>query len=235
MTASSQRLRCPCCGEVFNLADALPVDEEPAPANQDTVRETLLPITLVFDGGSIGNPGRGYGSYQLTVRGKPEPPKRLEFGEQYTNNEAEYDTLLRALEAILRRAKDPRGVQLDIRAAALLGVVDRHHLVPPDLAGRTGLVQLVFLLSNVSLQSQGEQRRGLVPEPDLGERASTAPEAYGQVLAVPAWEEQRGTLAYEALYTEFLLDIGPGVVGVRTAVTADSLAEVFGKERIETG
>ena len=120
MTASSQRLRCPCCGEIFNLADALPVDEEPAPANQDTVRETLLPITLVFDGGSIGNPGRGYGSYQLTVRGKPEPPKRLEFGEQYTNNEAEYDTLLRALEAILRRTKDPRGVQLDIRGDSQL-------------------------------------------------------------------------------------------------------------------
>ena len=119
-SASSQRLRCPCCGEIFNLADALPVDEEPAPANQDTVRETLLPITLVFDGGSIGNPGRGYGSYQLTVRGKPEPPKRLEFGEQYTNNEAEYDTLLQALEAILRRAKDPRGVQLDIRGDSQL-------------------------------------------------------------------------------------------------------------------
>ena len=123
----------------------------------------------------------------------------------------------------------------DIGAAAPLGVVDRHHLVPPDLAGRTGFAQLVFLLSNVSLQSEGEQCRGLVPEPDLGERASTAPESYGQVLAVPAWEEQRGTLAYESLFTEFLLDIGLGVVGVRTAVTADSLAEAFGKERIETG
>src|SRR5919202_4772771 len=120
MTASSQRLRCPCCGEIFNLADAVPVDEEPAPVNQDAVQESSLPITLVFDGGSIGNPGRGYGSYQLTVRGKTEPPRRIELGEQYTNNEAEYDTLLRALEAILRRAKDPRCVQLDIRADSQL-------------------------------------------------------------------------------------------------------------------
>src|ERR671932_2006479 len=117
---SSQRLRCPCCGEIFDLADALPVDAEPAPANQDAVGEPLLRITLVFDGGSIGNPGRGYGSYQLTVRDKPEQPKRLEFGEQYTNNEAEYDTLLQALETIVRRAKDPRRVHLDIRGDSQL-------------------------------------------------------------------------------------------------------------------
>jgi ribonuclease HI len=120
MTTASRRLRCPCCGEIFNLADAQPVDEEPAPVNPDGVRETLLPITLIFDGGSIGNPGRGYGSYQLTVRGKPEQPQRLELGEQYTNNEAEYDTLLQALETILRRAKDPRRVQIDIRGDSQL-------------------------------------------------------------------------------------------------------------------
>jgi hypothetical protein len=123
----------------------------------------------------------------------------------------------------------------DVGAAAPVGVVDRHHLMPPEQAGLTGIVRLVFLLSNLTLQSQGEQRRGLVPEPGLGERASTAPEAYGQVLAVPAWEAQRGTLAYESLYTECLLDIGLGVVGVRTATTADNLAAVLGKERIETG
>jgi probable phosphoglycerate mutase len=120
MTATSQRLRCPCCGEIFNLADALPVDEEPAPANQSSIPTTVLPIKLVFDGGSIGNPGRGYGSYQLTVRGKAEAPKRLEFGDQYTNNEAEYDTLMQALEALVRRAKDPRRVQLDIRGDSQL-------------------------------------------------------------------------------------------------------------------
>lgn len=80
----------------------------------------MLPITLVFDGGSIGNPGRGYGSYQLTVRGKAEPPRRLELGDKYTNNEAEYDTLAAALEAILRRAKDPNRVQLDIRGDSQL-------------------------------------------------------------------------------------------------------------------
>jgi len=82
--------------------------------------DALVPIKLVFDGGSNGNPGAGYGSYQLTVRGKPETPKRLKFGPNYTNNEAEYDTLIAALEAIIKRAKDPRRVQLDIRGDSQL-------------------------------------------------------------------------------------------------------------------
>lgn len=73
-----------------------------------------VPIRLVFDGGSRGNPGKGYGSYQLTVRGNKEAPVRLAFGENYTSNEAEYDTLIEALEAIIRRAKDPARVRLEI-------------------------------------------------------------------------------------------------------------------------
>jgi ribonuclease HI len=124
----SQRLRCPCCGEIFTLADAevvadvvpvVPAEVDAAAPIPDSAG-AQLPITLVFDGGSIGNPGRGYGSYRLTVRGKAEAPKRLEFGDQHTNNEAEYDTLLAALEAILRRAKDPRRVRLAIRGDSQL-------------------------------------------------------------------------------------------------------------------
>ena len=123
----------------------------------------------------------------------------------------------------------------DVGAATSVGVVDRHHVVSPEDVGRVGRVQLVVLLSNVSLQAPGEQRRELVAEAGGKGRASTAPEAYGRVIAVPTWEEQRGTLAYESLYTELLLDIGLGVVGVRTAATADSLPESLGKERIESG
>jgi ribonuclease HI len=125
----SQRLRCPCCGEIFTLADAVPVEDAPVAAQmglpepaetQLASGTTMLPIRIVFDGGSIGNPGRGYGSYQLTVRGKAEQPKRLTFSEEHTSNEAEYDTLLEALEAVLRRAKDPRRVRLDIRGDSQL-------------------------------------------------------------------------------------------------------------------
>lgn len=121
----NQRVRCPCCGETFVLSDDL---LEPAPAAPQPVAEPIaaqtsgaaVPIKIVFDGGSIGNPGKGYGSYQLTVRDKPEPPKRLDFGGGYTNNEAEYDTLIAALEAVRTRAKDPRRVQLDIRGDSQL-------------------------------------------------------------------------------------------------------------------
>lgn len=123
----------------------------------------------------------------------------------------------------------------DIGASALLGVVDRHHRVDPTRTGARGSVRLVFLLSDVVLQALGEQRQAIIPEPGLGARASTAPEAWGRVIAVPTWEEQRGQLQFESLYTELLLDIGLGIVGVRTATTADSLHAKLGKDRIEVG
>jgi ribonuclease HI len=126
-TDQTELLRCPCCGEMFTLAEAKAAVEVPAGAAREQAEAgrgdalvDQVPIRLVFDGGSIGNPGRGYGSYQLTVRDKSEPPKRLDFGDGYTNNEAEYDTLIAALEAIIRRAKDPRRVQLDIRGDSQL-------------------------------------------------------------------------------------------------------------------
>ena len=120
MYAPDQYLRCPCCGDTFPLADAVPVDSAPVPEPVQPLRSEHVPITLVFDGGSRGNPGQGYGSYQLTVNGKAEPPKRLQFSAQHTNNEAEYDTLIAALEAIVRRAKDPRRVDLHIRGDSQL-------------------------------------------------------------------------------------------------------------------
>ncbi len=123
----------------------------------------------------------------------------------------------------------------DVGASAPIGVVDRHHLVDPELEGRRGNARLVFLLSAVTLQPEGEQRQALVPEVSLRGTASTAPEAFGRVLAVPTWEEQRGTLSYESLYTELLLDIGLGVVGVRTAATAPDLEQSLGKPRLEQG
>ena len=64
---------------------------------------------------------------------------------------------------------------------------------------------------------------------------STTPVAYGQVVSIPTWEAERTHLPYEALHTELLLDIGIGVIGVRTSATATSLAESLGKPRIEPG
>jgi len=155
----------------------------------------------------------------------------------------------RYLPLIVLRLADARPVD-DRPAVAALGVVDRHHVVDPALEGRAGVARLVFLLSSVRLQS-GEPpthtvrpdpvegsgcRQGLVAEDGLAEgRASTAPIAYGCVVAVPAWEAQREHLPYESLYTELLLDIGAGTIGVRTSVTAASLTETIGKPQIEPG
>ena len=64
------------------------------------------PVVIIFDGGSKGNPGRGYGSYALRWPGQHEQIVKLQFGDNVTNNEAEYDTLIAALEAILARLND---------------------------------------------------------------------------------------------------------------------------------
>jgi len=59
---------------------------------------------LVFDGGSLGNPGPGYGSYALirASDGKKQVV-RLDFDRDVTNNEAEYDTLIAGLSDLIRR------------------------------------------------------------------------------------------------------------------------------------
>jgi ribonuclease HI len=60
---------------------------------------------IIFDGGSKNNgspDAEGYGSYQLSVTGKREI-NRLQFPAGTTNNEAEYKSLIAALEDLLRR------------------------------------------------------------------------------------------------------------------------------------
>ncbi len=81
---------------------------------------------IVFDGGSRGNPGRAYGSYRLRRKdGRFEPPVRLALGEG-TNNEAEYWTLIEALERLrarLNREKlDLAGLGLVLRGDSQLVV-----------------------------------------------------------------------------------------------------------------
>jgi ribonuclease HI len=76
-------------------------------------------VRVVFDGGSKGNPGAGYGSYALQWPGQAQPEiVRLEFSGRMTNNEAEYDTLIAALQDLLARAAaahvPPSQVYVDI-------------------------------------------------------------------------------------------------------------------------
>ncbi len=65
-------------------------------------RQVAKPVSviLVFDGGSHGNPGPGYGSYHLQIDQHIEPATRLSFEHVMTNTQAEYRTLITALQAL---------------------------------------------------------------------------------------------------------------------------------------
>lgn len=56
-----------------------------------------IEVEIVFDGGSLRNPGDGYGSYQLRIGDLPPRIERRTFGRK-TNNEAEYLALIAGLE-----------------------------------------------------------------------------------------------------------------------------------------
>jgi ribonuclease HI len=85
-----------------------------------------LRITLTFDGGSRGNPGPAYGSYVLESKDprlRRPRPIRLTFAHG-TNNEAEYWTLLKALQdtsAMLLGLRVPlEDVELTVRGDSQL-------------------------------------------------------------------------------------------------------------------
>ncbi len=80
---------------------------------------------IVFDGGSEGNPGPGYGSYALRRRGdENQRMVRLDFGRDMTNNEAEYETLIAALQGLIERielaGRSPGEFSLEIRGDSKL-------------------------------------------------------------------------------------------------------------------
>ena|SRR5438552_1838981 len=114
---------------------------------------------IVFDGGSLNNPGRGYGSFRLRGPAVGSRIERREFGQGVTNNEAEYRALIEALEALLaaleRAGGDPAATsvlalgdsQLVISQVAGRWKVGSPNLVPlnrraRDLVGRFGRVEL---------------------------------------------------------------------------------------------
>ena len=64
---------------------------------------------VTFDGGALGNPGKGYGSYHIAGRDGMVAHQRLEFGDAVTNNQAEYRTLIGALEDLRERLGQEAG------------------------------------------------------------------------------------------------------------------------------
>lgn len=113
---------------------------------------------IVFDGGSRGNPGPAYGSYRIS----PWPPSegrtvRLEFGTA-TNNQAEYLTLLSAL---------------DVLGAFLEGRGESTHQIGVEVMGDSQLVLN---------QLQGEWRVKSAELRALHERAARLLAAYPEVV-----------------------------------------------------
>jgi ribonuclease HI len=104
--------------------DPPPAEREPAAAAPKPV-ESDCTYLLIFDGGSRGNPGEGYGSYVLyrTDSGQKRI-ERLEFPGRMTNNEAEYETLISALETLLEKIRerglDPSRYSIEVRGDSQL-------------------------------------------------------------------------------------------------------------------
>jgi ribonuclease HI len=85
----------------------------------------MADYTIVFDGGSRGNPGQGYGSYALTRNqdGKLRR-QRLRFGDLITSNQAEYQALIAALEdligTVLKAGRSPQDFSVEIKGDSRL-------------------------------------------------------------------------------------------------------------------
>ena len=74
--------------------------QRPSPPSQ-AAEDSTADLVLVFDGGSKGNPGQGYGSFAYRGVARQWPPARLEFPGLVTNNQAEYRSLIAGLQAAI--------------------------------------------------------------------------------------------------------------------------------------
>lgn len=83
-------------------------------------------VYLVFDGGSLGNPGQGYGSYVYKGIVSQIEPVSIRFPGRTTSNEAEYMTLIDALGSILASVRaagrEPSELKILVRSDSKLVV-----------------------------------------------------------------------------------------------------------------
>jgi ribonuclease HI len=107
---------------VRDLQRALAGREQATPKSGATARDAGLEparavpgadYTVVFDGGSLGNPGKGYGSYEITGPDGTVAARQVQFGNGMTNNQAEFRAVIAALEDLLERV-GPRADSLSV-------------------------------------------------------------------------------------------------------------------------
>ena len=105
---------------VRNLQGALADREQRGTAGKTPTRElqpaSAVPgvdYTIVFDGGSLGNPGKGYGSYEIAGPDGSVAARKVQFGNDMTNNQAEFRAVIAGLEDLLERV-GPRASSLSV-------------------------------------------------------------------------------------------------------------------------
>ena len=113
--------------EEFTDTSELPEARKPASAFDASQLEGQPDYVLVFDGGSLGNPGPGYGSY-ASIRTSDGQKRlvRLDFGGEMTNNEAEYDTLITGLSDLIQKLteanQNPSEFSIEVKGDSSLAV-----------------------------------------------------------------------------------------------------------------
>ena len=90
------------------------------------VSEPAWHVYLVFDGGSLGNPGHGYGSFVYKGVVNQLEPRTIQYPGRTTNNEAEYRTMIAGLEAALEDIRsagnDPANLIITVKSDSKLVV-----------------------------------------------------------------------------------------------------------------
>jgi ribonuclease HI len=126
IAALSDEERAELLQRLAGEADFSPATQSPLPIQfTSTELEGPADYTIVFDGGSQGNPGPGYGSYALTrTSDGKQDLVRLDFGRTMTNNEAEYEALIAALQGLTERieaaGRSPGDFAVEVRGDSAL-------------------------------------------------------------------------------------------------------------------
>jgi len=127
---------------------------------------------LIFDGGSVGNPGDAYGSFRWRFAGGSlSPPGRRPFGYG-TNNQAEYKALIEGLKSLLIELASletrPADVKLAIRGDSRLvlkqlagewkvknATLRKLHSTAQGLVAKFGAVQFVHQARSETVRTLG--------------------------------------------------------------------------------